>query len=84
MSMWTRFESSSVHCATQFYKVGVAWLAYLNGRQDHFRMIGGFETGRSLEHLPQLVHAGNTIGLFTDPDRTAARASAYFAMQGLT
>ena len=25
---------------TQFYKVGVAWLAYLNGKQDHFRMIG--------------------------------------------
>jgi hypothetical protein len=69
---------------TQYYKVGVAWLAYLNGRQDHFRMIGGFETGRSLEHLADLVRAGDAIGLFSDPDRTAARASAYFAVHGLT
>jgi hypothetical protein len=69
---------------TQYYKVGVAWLAYLNGRQDHFRMIGGFETGRSLQHLAELVRAGDAIGLFTDPDQTAARASAYFAVHGLT
>jgi hypothetical protein len=68
---------------TQYYKVGVAWLAYLNGRQDHFRMIGGFETGRSLEHLAILVRAGGAIGLFTDPDHTAARASAYFRVHGL-
>jgi hypothetical protein len=69
---------------TQYYKVGVAWLAYLNGRQDHFRMIGGFETGRSLEHLAELVRAADAIGLFTDPDETAARAAAYFAVHGLT
>ncbi|MCU1701551.1 MAG: hypothetical protein JWR34_7614 [Mycobacterium sp.] len=69
---------------TQYYKVGVAWLAYLNGRQDHFRMIGGFETGRSLEHLAELVRAGDAIGLFADPALTAARASAYFAVHGLT
>jgi hypothetical protein len=69
---------------TQYYKVGVAWLAYLNGRQDHFRMIGGIETGRSMEHLAELVHAGDAIGLFTNPDQTAARASAYFAVHGLT
>jgi hypothetical protein len=69
---------------TQYYKVGVAWLAYLNGRQDHFRMIGGFETGRSLEHLADLVRAGDAIGLFSDPEATAVRASAYFAVHGLT
>jgi hypothetical protein len=69
---------------TQYYKVGVAWLSYLNGRQDHFRMIGGFETGRSLEHLAELVRAADAIGLFTDPDQTAARAAAYFAVHGLT
>ncbi len=69
---------------TQYYKVGVAWLAYLNGKQDHFRMLGGFETGRSLTHLAELVRAADAIGLFTDPDLTAARASAYFAVHGLT
>ncbi|MCV7229044.1 dihydrodipicolinate synthase family protein [Mycolicibacterium komossense] len=69
---------------TQYYKVGVAWLAYLNGKQSHFRMIGGFETGRCLEHLAELIRAGDAIGLFPDPDLTAARATAYFAVHGLT
>ena len=69
---------------TQYYKVGVAWLAYLNGKQQHFRMIGGFETGRSLAHLAELIRAGDAIGLFPDPEFTAARASAYFAVHGLT
>ncbi|MFC9356723.1 dihydrodipicolinate synthase family protein [Rhodococcus sp. NPDC057014] len=68
---------------TQYYKVGVAWLAYLGGKQDHFRMIGGFETGRSLTHLAELVRAADAIGLFIDPDFTAARASAYFAVHGI-
>lgn len=68
---------------TQYYKVGVAWLTYLDGGQDHFRMLKGFETGRSLLHLAELVRAGATLGLFSDPDLAAHRASAYFAVQGI-
>lgn len=68
---------------TQYYKVGVAWLAYLDGRQDNFRMMAGFETGRSLLHLAELVRVAGTIGLFADPSFTAARASAYFAVHGV-
>lgn len=67
----------------QYYKVGVVWLAYLNGKQDHFRMIGGFETGRTLTHLADLIRGADAIGLFTDPEFTAARAAAYFAVHGL-
>jgi hypothetical protein len=69
---------------TQYYKVGVAWLAYLEGRQSHFRMVAGFETGRSLRHLAELVRVAGGIGLFTDPDVTAARATAYFGAHGLS
>lgn len=68
---------------TRFYKVGVAWLAFLDGRQDHFRMIDGLETGRDLCHLADLVRAAGTIGLFADPDLAAARAAAYFAVHGI-
>jgi hypothetical protein len=68
---------------TQYYKVGVAWLAYLNGAQQHFRMIGGFETGRTLVHLADLVRSADAIGLFTDPDFTARRATTYFAAHGI-
>lgn len=68
---------------TQFYKVGVAWLAYLNGAQQHFRMVGGFETGRTLTHLADLIRAADDIGLFPDPEFTARRAAAYFGVHGL-
>ncbi|MEU1902307.1 dihydrodipicolinate synthase family protein [Nocardiopsis dassonvillei] len=68
---------------TRFYKVGVAWLSYLDGAQDHFRMIDGFETGRSLGHLGDLVRAADSVGLFTDPDLTAHRAAGYFASHGI-
>ena len=67
---------------TQYYKVGVAWLTYLDGGQDHFRMIGGFETGRNLLHLAELVRAAGAIGLFADPELTARRTTAFFAAQG--
>lgn len=68
---------------TQYYKVGVAWLAYLNGAQPHFRMLGGFETGRTLVHLADLVRAADAIGFFGDPEFTADRAARYFAASGI-
>lgn len=68
---------------TQYYKVGVAWLAYLNGKQDHFRMLGGLESGRSLVHLADLVRAADAIGLFCDPDLTARRAGVFFGAHGI-
>ncbi|HEY7843738.1 MAG TPA: dihydrodipicolinate synthase family protein, partial [Bradyrhizobium sp.] len=32
---------------TRFYKTGVVFMAYLNGHQDHFTMVGGQESARS-------------------------------------
>lgn len=69
---------------TQYYKVGVAWLAYLSGRQSHFRMLGGLETGRSLSHLMEVTREAGRIGLFADPNYARQRAKAYFAAQGLS
>ncbi|WP_420367125.1 DUF993 family protein [Curtobacterium sp. L1-20] len=68
---------------TPFYKVGVVWLAYLSGLQEHFRMLGGMESGRDLLHLAQVVREAGTLGLFTDPDAAAARANAFFAVHGI-
>ena len=68
---------------TQYYKVGVVWLSYLTGWQGHFRMMAGFESGRSVVHLADLFESANSIGLFPDPEASAARASAYFRAQGL-
>ncbi|WP_284752290.1 dihydrodipicolinate synthase family protein [Arthrobacter sp. efr-133-R2A-120] len=68
---------------TQYYKVGVVWLSYLTGWQSHFRMVAGLESGRSILHLADLFDAANGIGLFPEPDLSAARATAYFRAQGL-
>ena len=68
---------------TQYYKIGVAWLAFLSDQQSHFRMLDGFETGRSLTHLAELVRHADALGLFPDPDLTAARVSRYFEAQGV-
>ncbi|WP_026556897.1 dihydrodipicolinate synthase family protein [Arthrobacter sp. 35W] len=68
---------------TQYYKVGVVWLSYLTGWQNHFRMIAGLESGRSLLHLSDLFESANSIGLFPDPELSAARATAYFQAQGV-
>ena len=67
---------------TRFYKTGVVFLAYLNGHQDHFTMVGGQESARSTLHLAQAIRLANEARLFTDPDSVAVRARAVFAARG--
>jgi hypothetical protein len=56
---------------TYYYKTGLVFLAYLNARQSHFRMIGGLESGRSVLHLSQLFRLADQAGLLTQtaPER---------------
>jgi hypothetical protein len=68
---------------TRFYKTGVVFLAYLNGHQEHFTMIGGQESARSTLHLAEIVRLANEAGLFPDPDAAAARVRAAFAIRGV-
>ncbi|MGI1661542.1 dihydrodipicolinate synthase family protein [Palleronia sp. KMU-117] len=68
---------------TRFYKTGVVFLAYLNGHQDHFTMLGGQESARSTLHLADIVRLGSAAGLFPDPDLAARRAAAAMAVRGV-
>lgn len=68
---------------TRFYKTGVVFMAYLNGHQDHFTMIGGQESTRSTVHLAQIIKLANDAHLFTDPDQAAARARPVFTARGV-
>ncbi|WOI55882.1 dihydrodipicolinate synthase family protein [Palleronia sp. LCG004] len=68
---------------TRFYKTGVVFMAYLNGHQDHFTMVGGQESTRSTLHLAEIVRLANAAGLIADPDMAAARARAVFAARGV-
>ncbi|MDA8298002.1 MAG: dihydrodipicolinate synthase family protein [Actinomycetota bacterium] len=68
---------------TSFYKTGVVFLAYLNGFQAHFKMVGGLESGRSLVHLAECFRLADAAGLLSDPDLAIARMRGLLATSGL-
>jgi hypothetical protein len=45
------------------YKTGIAYLAWLNGHQEHFRMLGGMEDARSAEHLAEVRELARRAGV---------------------
>ena len=68
---------------TRFYKTGVVFMAYLNGLQDHFTMIGGQESTRSTLHLAELFRLADAAGLLADPDVAAQRMKLVMATRGV-
>ena len=68
---------------TRFYKTGVVFMAYLNGHQDHFVMVGGQQSTRSIVHLAEIFRLADKAGLLSDPDEAAARMSRVLAVHGI-
>ena len=68
---------------TFYYKTGVVFQAYLNGHQDHFRMVGGLEAGRSVVHLSEQFVLADRAGLLVDPERAAERMARVLAVAGV-
>ncbi|MGA8588923.1 MAG: DUF993 family protein, partial [Pseudolabrys sp.] len=68
---------------TRFYKTGVVFLAWLNGLQDHFIMVGGQESARSLLHLAELFRLADKARVLHDPELAAARMNRLLAVHGL-
>ena len=68
---------------THAYKTGIVFLAYLNGHQSHFRMLGGAEGARTAVHLAELIRLADAAGLIEEVDRAAARAKIVFAAAGM-
>jgi hypothetical protein len=66
------------------YKTGVVFLAFLNGHQDHFRMVGGMESRRSIVHLAELFVLADRAGLLRDPALAVARMRHVLALAGIT
>jgi len=69
---------------TYAYKTGVVFLAYLNGHQTHFRMIGGAESWRSVPHLCELFRLADAAGLLLDGELAAERMRRVLAVAGIT
>ncbi len=68
---------------TRAYKTGIVFLAYLNGHQCHFRMLGGAESGRTIVHLAELLRLADAAGLIVDPERAVARMRPVLAQAGI-
>ena len=67
---------------TQYYKAGVVFLAWLNGFQNHFTMVGGMQSARSILHYAEIFRLAHEAGLLIDPDRASARMSQLCALHG--
>ena len=68
---------------TRFYKTGVVFLAYLNGHQSHFTMVGGQQSARSLLHLAELFRLADRAGLLRDPEMAVTRMRTVLATHGI-
>ena len=68
---------------TRFYKTGVVFLAWLNGHQSHFTMVGGQQSARGLVHFAELFRLADRAGLLRDPDAATARMRTLLALHGI-
>ncbi|MFB8396977.1 dihydrodipicolinate synthase family protein [Streptomyces yangpuensis] len=68
--------------STMFFKTGLAFLAWLSGHADHFRMVWGEQGARSVPHLSTAYRLADTLGLFPDPELAERRVRAYLTTAG--
>lgn len=68
---------------TRFYKTGVVFMAWLNGHQGHFTMVGGQQSTRSLPHLAELFRLADAANLLEQPDLAVRRMKTLLALHGV-
>jgi hypothetical protein len=67
---------------TRFYKTGVVFMAWLNGHQEHFVMVGGQESARNALHFSELFRLADSAGLLSDPELACRRMKRLLAVHG--
>jgi len=68
---------------TRFYKTGVVFMAWLNGFQNHFAMIGGQQSARSITHLAEIFRLADQAALLADPALACSRMKQVLALHGI-
>ena len=68
---------------TRYYKTGVVFMAWLNGHQSHFSMIGGQQSTRSVQHLAELFRLADEANLLEQPELGAHRMKNLMAIHGV-
>ncbi|MET9149012.1 DUF993 family protein [Streptomyces sp. NPDC004042] len=75
------FEGNAL--TMRFFKTGFVFLAWLSGHQDHFRMVWGEQSARSVPHLAKVYRLADGLGLFPDPELAERRMRTVLATAGL-
>ncbi|MFN5508696.1 MAG: dihydrodipicolinate synthase family protein [Burkholderiales bacterium] len=68
---------------TRYYKTGVVFMAWLNGHQSHFSMIGGQQSTRSAQHLAELFRLADEANLLEHPELAVHRMRILMATHGV-
>ena len=68
---------------TRHYKTGIVFMAWLNGHQSHFTLVGGQHSSRSLLHLCELFRLADGASLLQQPDLALQRMKTLLALHGL-
>ena len=68
---------------TRFYKTGIVFMAWLNGHQSHFTMVGGQQSTRSLQHFTELFRLADKANLLEKPELAVQRMKDLLAMHGV-
>ncbi|WP_337001850.1 MULTISPECIES: dihydrodipicolinate synthase family protein [unclassified Microbacterium] len=68
---------------TFYYKTGVAFLAWLNGHQSAFQMVGGLHSARSLPHLSRIVELANASLALEQPELARERWHGMLRLNGV-
>ncbi|WP_125616607.1 dihydrodipicolinate synthase family protein [Specibacter cremeus] len=68
---------------TFYYKTGIAFLSWLNGKQPGFQMVGGLQSGRSVVHLAHTFELADRAGLLLDPPLAAHRMGDFLRVAGV-
>ncbi|TPK62163.1 dihydrodipicolinate synthase family protein [Mesorhizobium sp. B2-4-19] len=68
---------------TEYYKAGIVFMAWLNGHQDHFTMVGGMQSARGIRHYAEIFRLADRAGLLADPDLAVSRMKNLCAVAGI-
>ena len=68
---------------TRYYKTGVVFMAWLNGHQSHFSMIGGQQSTRSAQHLAELFRLADEANLLEHPELAVHRMKNWMSIHGV-
>jgi hypothetical protein len=68
---------------TQYYKTGIVFLAWLNGHQEHFVMVGGAQAMRPLPYFTGIFKLADQAGLLAEPELAIKRMKRLLTIYGV-